>query len=91
MSSSIILKLRYEKIKIFSISNADTLEDLIFHLHAESFGHWLKNKKFLTDKLREIMPSTILSSIESYGKTKAKRAKNKKSSSIVIYVRDFTV
>ena len=88
---NIILKLRYETIKIADIDTADTLDDLIFFLNEEYLGKWLKDKKFMTDKFREIDLSTKLLTIKSYGKTQNKKLKQKKSGNIVIYVRDFIV
>jgi hypothetical protein len=90
-SPTIILKLRYETIKIADIGETDTLDDLIFFLNKEYLGKWLKGKKFMTDKFREIDPSTQILTIESYGKTHNKRQKQKKAGNIVIYVRDFIV
>ena len=88
---NIILKLRYETIKIADIDRTDTLDDLIFFLNKEYLGKWLTDKKFMTDKFREIDPSTKLLSIKSYGKTQDKKRKQKKAGNIVIYVRDFIV
>jgi hypothetical protein len=85
------LKLRDETIKIADIDKTDTLDDLIFFLNEEYLGKWLKGKKFMTDKFREIDPSTQLLTIESYGKTYDKRRKQKKAGNIVIYARDFIV
>jgi hypothetical protein len=90
-SPNIILKLRDETIKITDIGKTDTLDDLIFFLNAEYIGKWLTGKKFMTDKFREIDPSTQLLTIESYGKTHNKRQKQKKAGNIVIYIRDFIV
>ena len=90
-SPNIILKLRYETIKIADIDTTDTLDDLIFFLNKEYLGKWLNDKKFMTDKFREIDPSTKLLTIKSYGKTQNKKRKQKKSGNIVIYVRDFIV
>jgi hypothetical protein len=90
-SPSIILKLRYETIKIADIDTTDTLDDLIFFLNKEYIGKWLVDKKFMTDKFREIDPSTELLSIKSYGKTSTKKLKQQKAGNIVIYVRDFIV
>tara|TARA_B110000037_G_scaffold190617_1_gene223645 strand:+ start:302 stop:589 length:288 start_codon:yes stop_codon:yes gene_type:complete len=90
-SPIIILKLRYETIKIADIVETDTLDDLIFFLNKEYLGKWLKGKQFMTDKFREIDPSTKLLTIKSYGKTQYKRLAQKKAGNIVIYARDFIV
>ena len=90
-SLNIILKLRYEIIKISDIDTSDTLDDLIFILNKDYLGKLLKDKKFMTDKFREIDPSTQLLTIKSYGKTQGKKLKRKKDGNIVIYVRDFIV
>jgi len=82
-SPTIILKLRDETIKIADIDKTDTLDDLIFFLNAEYLGKWLKGKKFMTDKFREIEPSAKLLTLESYGKTQSKRRKQKKAGNIV--------
>ncbi|HIB77429.1 MAG TPA: hypothetical protein EYO58_07400 [Flavobacteriales bacterium] len=91
MPWNVILKLRQEKIKITDISKSDTLEDLIFLLKNEYFGNWMKEKKFLTDKFREIPYSANLLSIISHGKTKNKKISQKIHGNIVIYVRDTVV
>ena len=87
---TITVKLRYEKIRITDILKTDTLADLIFFLD-DHISEMLKDKKFLTSKFREINPSTVLFSIDSYGKLANKKTKNKKDNNIIIYARDLVI